>query len=52
MDVVVIRALLWVFVRKPDPWVAKFRRRIVDAEATEAYRAGIVEDMERHAPWH
>ena len=32
-QIVVTRALRWVFVRKPAPWIAQFRPRVVDAEA-------------------
>lgn len=32
-QIVVTRALRWIFTRKPAPWIAKFRPRVVDAEA-------------------
>ena len=32
-EIVVTRALRWVFVRKPAPWIAQFRPRTIDAEA-------------------
>ena len=35
-QIVVTRALRWVFVRRPAPWIAKFRPRVVDAEAFDA----------------
>jgi hypothetical protein len=37
-QIVVTRALRWVFVRRPAPWIAKFRPRVLDAQAFEAER--------------